>query len=563
MISRRTAVPLPAGTLVQLLDAQPDGLLVFDSEWTVGYVNPAGAALFGRPVDELVGRNLWLALPGLGGSIFHSFLLHARAAGGPVTWSGFCPPAGRWLQATAVVAGDLLQVCFRSPEALREGATHGDDGREGVADSPDGEQDRLRFLAEVSEAMIATLDTGESATRMAELVVGRLCDWAVVALAGEHGQVAQEAWSHRDPARQQDLDTYMTGRLRGTGDDTAMIDALLTGQPVQVAPLPEEMIAPSLPCEQIRRAWRRLETNSCTIVPLRARGVTFGALAMLNAGHRPPHSQMQIATAVEVARRGALALDNARLYGRQQTVAEKLQRSLLTDPPQPDDLELVVRYRPATSHMHIGGDWYDAFQADGALLAVIGDVVGHDVDAAAAMGQVRSILRGVAYDRADTPARVLTRVDSVLTGLQVGTLATALVARIEQPQAQRRVGLRTLRWSSAGHLPPLLVQPDGTVDVLTTRPERLLGTDAPGARGDHETILRPGSTVLLYTDGLVEQGHTCFDDGIAKLTEVLPRLHELPLDQLCDRLLDHMLPCRGDDDVALLAVRCHPQSGGA
>jgi sigma-B regulation protein RsbU (phosphoserine phosphatase) len=213
--------------------------------------------------------------------------------------------------------------------------------------------------------------------------------------------------------------------------------------------------------------------------------------------------------------------------------------------------------------MHIGGDWYDAFQADGALLAVIGDVVGHDIDAAAAMGQIRSMLRGVAYDSADTPSRVLTRVDSVLTGLQVGTLATALVARIEQPRAQHRVGLRTLRWSSAGHLPPLLLQPDGTVDVLATRPERLLGTDEPGARSDHQAVLRPGSTLLLYTDGLVEQGHTLLDDGIAKLAEVLPQLNQLPLDQLCDRLLDHMLPCRGDDDVAVLAVRCHPQADGA
>ena len=563
MISRRTGTALPAGRLVQALDALPDGVLIFDSEWTVGYVNRAGAALFRRPIGELLGRNLWVALPDLGGSLFHSFLLHARAAGGPVTWSGFCPPAGRWLHATAAVTGDLLQVSFRTPESLHEGSADADDGWQSVGSEPDGDEDRLRFLAEVSETMIATLDTGESATQMAELVVGRLCDWAVVALAGEHAEVGEEAWAHHDPTRQRDLDTYMTGRRRGTGDDAAMIDALLTGQPVHVPHIDQETLAPSLPTEQVRRAWRRLDTTSCTIVPLRARGVTFGALAMLNAGNRPPHSQMQIATAVEVARRGALALDNARLYGRQQAVAEKLQRSLLTDPPQPDDLELVVRYRPATTHMHIGGDWYDAFQADGALLAVIGDVVGHDVDAAAAMGQIRSILRGVAYDRADTPDRVLARVDSVLTGLQVGTLATALVARVEQSPAQRRAGLRTLRWSSAGHLPPLLLQPDGTVDVLTTRPERLLGTDAPGPRRDHQATLLPGSTVLLYTDGLVEQGHTCLDDGVAKLTDVLVQLHHLPLDQLCDRLLDKMLPCRGDDDVALLAVRCHPQSGPA
>jgi serine phosphatase RsbU (regulator of sigma subunit) len=325
--------------------------------------------------------------------------------------------------------------------------------------------------------------------------------------------------------------------------------------------LRQELVGPSLPTDEVRAAWERLESTSCTIVPLRARGETFGALAMMNAGNRLPHTEAEIALAVEVARRGALALDNARLYGRQLTVAEKLQRSLLTEPPQLEELAVAVRYRPATTHMHIGGDWYDAFsQPDGALLAVIGDVVGHDVDAAAAMGQIRSILRGIAYDRPDTPARILTRVDTVLNGLDVGSMATALVARIEHTPGERPSGLRTFRWSSAGHLPPLLLHPDGTVDVLASAPERLLGTDDAGPRRNHEVQLSPGATVLLYTDGLVEHGRTTLDDGTAKLTGVLRELTGLPLDEMCDRLLDRMLPDRGDDDVALLALRCHRQA---
>jgi serine phosphatase RsbU (regulator of sigma subunit) len=281
---------------------------------------------------------------------------------------------------------------------------------------------------------------------------------------------------------------------------------------------------------------------------------------MLNAGERPPHTQRQIATAMEVARRGALALDNARLYGRQHAVAEKLQVSLLTEPPQPDDLQIAVRYRPASSHMHVGGDWYDAFaQPDGATMLVIGDVVGHDLDAAAAMGQIRSILRGLAYDRPTSPARILTRVDNVLAGLDVGFLATALVARIEQPPEQAARGLRTLRWSSAGHLWPLLLHADGTVQTLASRPERLLGTDDPGARSNHQVTLYPGDTLLLYTDGLVEHGRTGVDEGIARLAAAVADLHPLPLQEYCDQLLDRLLPTRPDDDVAILAVRCHPQ----
>src|SRR4051794_20168600 len=555
---------LSSPTLARALDALPDGVIVFGGEWTIHYVNPAAGELLGRAVGELTGRSIWIALPELGGSLFHSFLLRARAAEHPITWPLYLPSSGRWLEATATgMSGGLLLVSIRAADRVAEAASEPSDIA--LAEPDDGgDPERLRFLAEVSEAMIATLDTGESATRLAELVVGQLCDWAVVALAAENGDVGEEAWAHRDPARQADLDTYMTGRLRDTGDDAAMVSALLTGEPVQVRQIHEELVAQSLPSPQVRNAWRRLDTTSCAIVPLRARGETFGALAMLNAGNRPPHTEMQIAVAVEAARRGALALDNARLYGRQQAVAEKLQRSLLTQPPQPDDLQLAVRYRPAGTHVQVGGDWYDAFtQPDGATVAVIGDVVGHDVDAAATMGQIRSVLRGIAYDRPDTPAEVLGRVDGVLGGLHVGSMATALVARVEQAPAQRRHGVRTMRWSSAGHLPPLLQGRDGTVTVLETVPERLLGTGQPSRRTDHIVVLEPGDTVLLYTDGLVEFGRTGIDEGIERLAGALAGLHHVSLDELCDRLLDVLLPCRADDDVALLAVRCHPQEDAA
>jgi serine phosphatase RsbU (regulator of sigma subunit) len=564
---------LSPASLRRALDALPDGVVVFDADWTVAYVNPAGAELLHRRPADLVGRSLWIALPELVGGIFHSLLLSARTAATPVSWVGYFPPAAAWLSARAVLVDGLLQVTLRADDgggAEREisaarrhlrGSRRPSTGPTGDTERDvEGDRDRLGLLAEVSEAMIATLDTGQSATRLAELAASRLCDWAVVALAGPDGRPDEQAWAHRAPARRADLDTYMAGRLPDTGDDAAMIDALLTGEPVQVVPIREGTVAGSLVTDEVRSAWKRLNATSCTIVPLRARGETFGALALVNAGERPPHTQRQIATAMEVARRGALALDNARLYGRQHAVAEKLQVSLLTEPPQPDDLEIAVRYRPASSHMHVGGDWYDAFaQPDGATMLVIGDVVGHDLDAAAAMGQIRSILRGLAYDRPTSPARILTRVDNVLAGLDVDHLATALVARIEQPPDQAARGLRTLRWSSAGHLWPLLLHADGTVQTLDSAPERLLGTDDAGSRSNHQATLYPDDTLLLYTDGLVEHGRTGVDEGIARLAAAATDLHPLPLEDYCDQLLDRLLPGRPDDDVAILAVRCHPQ----
>jgi sigma-B regulation protein RsbU (phosphoserine phosphatase) len=288
--------------LAAALEALPDGVVIFDAEWTVCFINRAGAALVGRRVDELTGRSIWVAVPEVTGTIFHSFLLHARSAGRPVTWRGFYAPTGRWMSATAVLVGGLLQVSLR--EVTSRLAESVDDG--GVQDqADDGDRDRFRFLAEVSESLITTLDAGKSAAQLAELAVSRLCDWAVVALVGEDGGPVEEAWAHRDPGLRGDLDTYMTGRLRDAGDDEAMVDALLSGQPVQMVGVREDLVAPSLPTEDVRAAWRRLQAASYTIVPLRARGETFGALALLNVGDRPPHTETEIATAVEVARRGA------------------------------------------------------------------------------------------------------------------------------------------------------------------------------------------------------------------------------------------------------------------
>jgi sigma-B regulation protein RsbU (phosphoserine phosphatase) len=557
VVSRSTATRLGPDALAAVLETLPDGVLVLDADCAIDYVNPAGAALVGRHAAELTGRSLRGALPEASGTSLHTFLLHARNTGAPVSWQGFYPPAGRWLTVTAVLVGDRLQVSFRETtdrpnEPIGQAARTEDAPVDDAAD-----RDRLHYLAEVSETMIATLDTGESAAQLAELAVRRLCDWAVVALTGEDGGHGEQASAHRDPAHRADLNTYLRGRLPDTGDDVALVGALRSGQPVQINPIREHLVAPSLPTEEVRAAWRRLQSTSTLIVPLRARGETFGALAMVNSGARPPHTEAEIATAVEVARRGALALDNARLYGRQLRVAETLQHSLLTPPLQPNGVDIAVRYRPAALHQQVGGDWYDAFcQPDGATMLVIGDVVGHNVDAAAAMGQIRSILRGIAYDRPETPAQVLARVDAVLTGLRIGSLATALVARLEPPGD---AGSCTLRWSSAGHLPPLLVRPDGSVHVLDTPPERLLGTEFSRPRTDHEVVLRAGDTVVLYTDGLIEHRRTGIDEGIARLTGVLPELADLPLEKLCDQLLDHIVAGRADDDIALLSLRCHAE----
>jgi serine phosphatase RsbU (regulator of sigma subunit) len=558
-----TSAPADPGLLEEALDSLPAGVAVFDADWAIVYVNEAGARLLGRDRGGLLDRNIWIALPELGGTILHSFLLHARTLGESVTWRGFYPPASSWLVATASRVGDRLHV------TLREATTHRTDELPVVdpdqvagADAAEEDTERLRYLAEVSEAMISTLDTGESVSQLVDLVVPRLCDWATVSVVDDDGQPYDAGYAHRDPERLADLIFYLENRTRpaaATDETNPMAAALLTGEPVHLDTIDPALVEPALGSDEVREAWRRLDAASFTIVPLRARNETFGALGMVNTSKRRPNTEMEIATAVEVARRASLAIDNTRLYGRQLKVAETLQRSLLTPPPQPDHLEIAVRYQPAATNMHVGGDWYDAFQQpDGATLLVIGDVVGHNVDAAAAMGQIRSVVRGIAYDRQEEPASILSRVDEVLGGLRIGTLATALIARLEQTSEQERRQLRTLRWSSAGHLPPIVLRAAGGTELLDTRPETLLGTGVARPRSDHLATLHHGDVVVFYTDGLVEHGRTSIDDGLARLAEVVEEQRGRPMGDLCDGLLTRIVRHRSDDDVALVVVRCGP-----
>src|SRR4051794_24665171 len=272
--------------------------------------------------------------------------------------------------------------------------------------------------------------------------------------------------------------------------------------------------------------WRRSPRWRCRC----ARGRTVGLLTLFYAdGHTP--TEDDVATAQDVADRAGLALDNARLYRAQQQLAEGLQRSLLTEPPEPDHAEIAVRYVPAAEAARVGGDWYDAFlQPSGTTMLVIGDVVGYDTAAAAAMGQLRGLLRGIATYSDAGPAEVLRGLDASMTTLQTKTLATAAVARFEQTPDELDRGVTRMRWANAGHLPPLVVNPDGSVAELASwRGDLLLGVDPDAHRRESVVTLDRGATVLLYTDGLIERRDADLDSGMVRLRDALLELAQLPL----------------------------------
>jgi len=240
-----------------------------------------------------------------------------------------------------------------------------------------------------------------------------------------------------------------------------------------------------------------------------------------------------------------------RLATGERQMAEALQRSLLGHPAQPDHLEVAVRYHPAAEGAQVGGDWYDAFMLpDGRLAVAVGDVTGHDRDAAAAMSQIRNLLRGISYALPRPPARVLSALNDAMTGLDVNVFATVVLAQVDPDTHE-------MRWSNAGHPPPLLLQPDGTAHLLEARAEPLLGTRFGGPRSNHSVQLQPGASVVLYTDGLVERRDRGFDAALRQLREALTGRADFSAEQLCDHL-SARFAADPEDDIVLTVVRRHP-----
>ncbi|MFL6093836.1 MAG: SpoIIE family protein phosphatase, partial [Blastococcus sp.] len=494
------------------LEAMPIGFIGLDDDWRITYINGAGAAVVGADWDELVGADYWESFPANVENEFGRVYREAVATGRPQSVEEFYPdPLNRWYEVRAVPVESGLSLYFTEVTDRRQA------------------QDRLAMLAQVSAELAGALDVDEAVRRIPGIVVPALGQGCLVTVVDDDGRPRAVSSWHADPARREALSRYSDLRLGYLTANAPVLRSLL-GETVTVA---GSEAADFVPGGELRDLLRELAPGQVLTTPLRGREHTVGALTV-PLDSRAQTSAQALATAQDVADRVGLALDNVRLFSQQRQLAEVLQRSLLSAPFEPRSADVAVRYLPAAEVARVGGDWYDAFlQPSGATMLVIGDVVGHDTEAAAAMGQLRALLRGIAVYSDQGPAEVLRGLDAAIDQLEVGTFATAGVARFEQTAEEALRDVTRMRWSSASHPAPVVVHPDGRLAPLTPwGGELMLGVDAGAARTETVTQLTVGSTVLLFTDGLVERRDGDLDSGTARLHAALAELASLPLEEL-------------------------------
>ncbi|MFJ6632391.1 SpoIIE family protein phosphatase [Streptomyces sp. NPDC091376] len=415
------------------------------------------------------------------------------------------------------------------------------------------ELDRLALLAETTTRLTSTLDVDEALLRLAALTVPRIADWAIVDLITEVDEVRRAlVVQQQDGVLVERVD--LQGPMPPVPQESPMpLSRALRGAASTVASAstyhgpPDSGIA----VEQ-QRLFTETGMHSAVIAPIRGLREVLGALTLGRSDRPEAFTAADLPLLEDITRRAGLALDNARLYQRQRKVAETMQRHLLPQMPAVPGLEMTARYVPAPHASQVGGDWYDAFSLiDGTTALAIGDVVGHDLDAAGGMAQIRNMLRAFAWTQPDSPCAAVTLLDQAVMRILQVPMATMVLARLTMCDD----GLWQLHWTNAGHPPPLLVTHDGRTRFLTEGHGLLLGTGCTTPRTDAVLTLPPRSTLVLYTDGLVESRRHPLDEGMNQLRRHAASLARRPLDSFSDSLLTQARPDDNDDDVAFLALR--------
>ncbi|ROQ94578.1 PAS domain-containing protein [Streptomyces sp. 2132.2] len=419
---------------------------------------------------------------------------------------------------------------------------------------------RLRLLYDAGVGVGTTLDVERTAQELADVAVPRFADFVTVDLA-EPVLLGDEPTAVKADLRRTgvsgiraDVPLYPRGRLIDFVPSTPQARGLSSGHAEMVSDLAD---APGWHAQDPPRARAIVEfgVHSLITAPLKARGVVLGLVNFWRS-EKEPFDEEDLSLAEELVARAGVSIDNARRYTREHALAVTLQRSLLPrDLPEQSAVEVAHYYLPAQSG--VGGDWFDVIPLPGARVAlVVGDVVGHGLHAAAAMGRLRTAVLN--FSSLDLPPdELLARLDDLVQyidqsvaggdGAEGGLIGATCLYAVYDAVTQRCTVAR------AGHMPPAVVRPDGTVEI----PE--LPAGAPLGLGGFpfesaELDLSEGTQLVLYTDGLIEDRARDIDEGLALLRSALAHADRSPEDT-CREVLAELLPVRPRDDVALLVAR--------
>ncbi|MEU7046895.1 SpoIIE family protein phosphatase [Streptomyces eurythermus] len=552
-----------------------------DDDGRIIAANAALADLLGWQTDELIGRPLTVLIPAhlrerhRAGFTALRLTGRSRIMGRSIPLpalhrDGSLVPVRLHVRSQEAVDGRTVRIGQFMPRATapgedrpvsRSGAGPSVRPHTGAAAAPRGggekatrSWERLSLLADTTSALSSTLDLREGLRRVCHVLTRQLAAWCVVDLLGEHGDVERVCVVHREPrALSAGVDL---GRLPPVSENArGPLARVLNGAgPLLITDIPSPDQAESALDARQLRLFEQLDADSTIMAPLRARREVLGALIVVRTGHDDPFTEQDALLVADLVKGISLSVDNARLHQHTRNAAEQLQRSLLPRLPHVPSLEITARYAPSSTTAQVGGDWFDAFTLpDGDTALVIGDVSGHDLNAAVTMSQLRNMLRGIAVDCQDRPAEVLRRLDLATLTLYPHSTATCAYAVVKGPEN----GPWEVHHSSAGHLPLILTCPDGDTHYLDSASGLLIGVDSTLPRSTARDPLPAHSTLLMFTDGLIERPGESLSVALARLRRHTADLAQAPLDVFCDELVLG-LGAGSTDDIALLALRPTP-----
>lgn len=544
--------------LARVLETMTDAFYSLDRDWRFTYVNRQAEVLLERRRDELLGQVLWERFPEVVGSAFEQRYRAAAESGEAITFDAPFTPLGSWYELTASPGPDGLSVYFREITERRRDEQEREQAiveRERAYASAEQANTRLALLADASTRLAASLEPQQVLERLGELVVPDLGQWVVVALVAETAatllgrdspldasRVVVVHVGHASPQERDALAAAVGALPLSTSDPVGVGAVVRTGVPEWLPQIPPGALEELAPDEQTLAALRAVGTSAAITLPFVNRGRVLGAVTVAE----PAGGPIDRALLADLAGRAAVALDNALLYGAERRTGITLQRSLLPrDVPALPGVLTAVRYLPGATGAFVGGDWYQGVQVGDGLVLAMGDVMGHGMRSAARMGQLRAIVATLALE-GHPPARLLNRLAQHVDVLLDLELATLLVVAYDPAGG-------TLTAASAGHPPPLLAPLDGPPEFLDVDPGPPLGVSSV----EHSEVsfrLGAGDTLVLYSDGLVENRGESLDAGLSRLRAALQDVR-LPPEAVCDHVLRVLgRSDGGDDDIALLVM---------